>query len=484
MPDSETEFNEQANPAPDADLNSIDIENLIAAATRSILTLAPMLPSLESVQEVLKFGQAAAQRTYFLPDEDEAVRTLFSRYLTTRAALLETLEDLRPRALAELSQPNPRHPEIFIVSFCAACLLVRSGRFLVDSFRKERVIWRKLDEAEPRFGIPAKQFTKVYRSLTSPANIWVFLEAARYWRENKAELTKTFAHDPVVKPLLNILAEEEPFIETSKRYYATGRLKYRLHSFFRRNHSGYKNVTFELFRLSGRVISEIRMKWKRKRITPGVLRKFSRMLQPGDVVVTRHDDAATNLFLPGFWPHGVFYIGTQEQRDALGVDPIANLENHTSAFTKPADPICILEARKDGVLYRSLTDALNVDACVLIRPNLTPDKIREGINRAMTHAGKEYDFEFDFRRSTKLVCTEVVYRAFHGCDPIRFELNPRMGRVCLSAQDLLDTAFDDDFFEVIAIYGVDGNRFAVDERAKDLLASTYRTAAANPSTNS
>ncbi len=480
MSEPETEINDPVNPDSNADLDSLDIEKLIEAATRSLLTLAPQLPSWESVQEALAFGRAAAKRGYFLPNEDEAVRTLFSKYLTTRAALLETLEDLRPHALAELSQPNPRHPEIFIVSFCAACLLVRSGRFLIDSFRKERVIWRKLDEAEPRFGIPAKQFTKVYRSLTSPANIWVFLEAARYWRENKAKLNQTFANDPIVKPLLVILAEEEPFIETSKRYYATGRLKYRLHSFFRRNHSGYKNVTFELFRLSGRVISEIRLKWKRKRITPGVLRKFSKLLQPGDVVVTRHDDAATNLFLPGFWPHGVFYIGTQEQRDALGIDPIKNLADHTSAFSKPEDPICILEARKDGVLYRSLADALNVDACVLIRPNLTPEKIREGINRAMTHAGKEYDFEFDFRRSTKLVCTEVVYRAFHGCDPIHFELNPRMGRVCLSAQDLLDTAFDNQFFKVIAIYGVDGNRFAVDERAKELLASSYRTVASQP----
>ena len=210
------------------------------------------------------------------------------------------------------------------------------------------------------------------------------------------------------------------------------------------------------------------MKWKRKRVTPGVRRKLARLLRPGDVIVTRHDDAASNLFLPGFWPHGALYIGTESQRQQIGSElQVANVD-------VTADSICVLEARKDGVLFRPLSDTLSVDACTVLRPRLTPEQIHEGIQRAMTHEGKPYDFEFDFRRSDKLVCTEVIYRAFHGSGSIRFDLKPRMGRVCLSAEDLLDTAIDTEFFEVVAIYGVAGNRFALGERAKQLLIQSYR----------
>ena len=161
------------------------IDRLVAGTARTLLSVAPSLPTLAMVEDVMASTRAAVERGYFLPDEDEAVRAIFSTYLTTRAALLSTLEDLRPHALEELSQAHPKRPEIFVVAYCAACLLMRSGRFMIETFRGERLIWKKLDEAEPRFGIPNKQFTKIYRSLTSPAHVWVFLEASRYWRKIK-----------------------------------------------------------------------------------------------------------------------------------------------------------------------------------------------------------------------------------------------------------------------------------------------------------
>ncbi len=350
------------------------IEALIARAADTIASVAPTMPTLDEVNEVAKHGYRAGERGYFLPDEDEATRRIFADYLTRRAALLSMLEELRPEALAELKQPQPRHPEIFIVAYCAACLLVRSGRFVIDSFSDQPVIRDKLNEAEPRFGIPRKQFTRIYRSLTSPAKIWIFLEATRYWRENRARLIEQFQSDPAVQPILEVLIGEEPWIETSKRYYAGRHLKYRVHSFVRRNHSGYKNVTFALFKASGSLIAELRMKWKRKRVTPGVQRKIAKLLQPGDVIITRHDDATSNLFLPGFWPHGALYIGTKSQRDELGINAPEDKRQRCN------DPICVLEARKDGVLFRQLSDTLDVDACTVIRPKLNAEQLRESIN--------------------------------------------------------------------------------------------------------
>ena len=443
------------------------IKKQIESSARTLLAVAPQLPTLDSLTTEMADVQRASERGYFLPDEDERIRTVFAKYLRTRGALLSTLDDLRPLVIGTGKVKGELEPQVFAVAFCAACMLVRSGRFIVDSFRKDRVAWKKLDEAEPRFGIPRKQFTHIYRSLTSPRNIYIFLGGVRHYEQMRVELSALTDH-PTIGPIVELLQAEERFVEKSKRYFAMGRLKYRWHSFLRRHYSGFKNVTFALFKVSGSAIAELRNHWKRKRVTPGVQRKISRLLQPGDVIITRHDDATTNLFLPGFWPHGALYIGTQQQRAELGV----NMADDKLA--RAQDGVCVLEARKDGVLFRELSDTLDVDCCVVIRPRLSAADICNALSQAVTHEGKFYDFEFDFRRADKLVCTEVIYRSFHGVGHINFELTTRAGRVCLSAEDLLDHAVAEDFFEVVAIYGVNGNRFLEGPAAKTALIKSYR----------
>ena len=445
-----------------------DLDQYIEGAARTLAAIAPRLPTLESAQSLKSKISPAIKRGYLLPDEDELIRDLFSRYLTIRAALLSVLGEVRPYAYAEVRNPTPKQPDVFLIAFCAACLLVRSGRYVVESVRNDPVIWKKLDEPEPRFGIPRKQFTKIYRSLASTSNIWAFLEGIRYFQEHRTELM-ALESNPSLKPIVEIIRVEESFINSSRSYYATHGAKYRWHSLLRRHHSGFKKFTFGLFRISGSVIAEMRLKWKRKRVTPTVQRKISRLLQPGDTIITRHDDAASNLFLPGFWPHGALYIGTEHQRQQLEPGVAA------SQLDPCEDPNSVLEARKDGVLFRPLHDTLDVDACVVLRPKLCERDIRIAIKRAMAHQGKPYDFEFDFRRSDKLVCTEVIYRAFHGVGGIQFELKTRAGRVCLTAEDLLDHAINGEYFEVLFIYGSKGNRFVSGKRARMILVESYRS---------
>ncbi|MFK7770317.1 MAG: YiiX/YebB-like N1pC/P60 family cysteine hydrolase [Mariniblastus sp.] len=448
--------------------NAEHYENLIIGSSRALTTFAPLLPHFASVAALSDLITVATERGYLLPDEDEQVRSLFSNYLTTRAALLSVLDDLRPYVLEEVRLPQPKQPEVFLISFCTACMLMRSARFIVDTFRKQKFVWRKLDEAEPRFGIPRKQFTKIYRSTSSFRNTWIFLQGIRYFEKHKTELL-AIESDETLAPVVALMRAEEPFIEKSKSILAKQKIKYRWHSFLRRHHSGFKKVTFSLFKISGSVIAELRNKWKRKRVTPIVQRKLAKILQPGDVIITRHDDAASNLFLPGHWPHGALYIGTEQQRQAI--DETGEIWRRENC----PDPCCVLEARKDGVRFRALNDTFNVDACVILRPKIKTNEIRDAIARGMTHVNKRYDFEFDFRRTDKLVCTEVIYRSYHGIGGIEFELKTRTGRVCLSAEDLLDYAVDGKFFEVLVVYGSDGNRFVTGERAVPTLIKSYRS---------
>jgi hypothetical protein len=169
--------------------------------------------------------------------------------------------------------------------------------------------------------------------------------------------------------------------------------------------------------------------------------------EPGDVFLTRHDDAVSNLFLPGFWPHGALFIGDQAQREGLG------LELPAGTARLAADPVKFLEAKKDGVRFRPAEETLAVDCVVILRPPVEAAVKAEALRRASGHAGKRYDFVFDFRTSDRLACTEVIYRAYHGQGGLHFELLPTGGRICLPAEELINQALEQGF-QIVATCGI------------------------------
>lgn len=207
-----------------------------------------------------------------------------------------------------------------------------------------------------------------------------------------------------------------------------------------------------------------------KAVSDSVLLSIAEFLQPGDVIVTRHAKALTNLFIPGFWPHAALYIGTPQQRRA------ADIEIDSSKEPLWVDDICMLEALKDGVRFRPLSETLAVDVFAVLRPNLSPGSINRAIERAVMHEGKMYNFDFDFFNSDRVVCTEVIYRAYDGLEDLRFPLQERAGRKTLSAEDLLDFALDTESFTPVAIFGVRNCEGAVlfGDAVRDALIASYR----------
>ncbi|MCA9263268.1 MAG: hypothetical protein KDA60_05445 [Planctomycetales bacterium] len=68
------------------------------------------------------------------------------------------------------------------------------------------------------------------------------------------------------------------------------------------------------------------------------------------------------------------------------------------------------------------------------------------------HEGKPYDFDFDFSRSDRLVCTEVVYRAYDGIGAVQFALTRRAGRPTLSGSDLVQLGVEGLLFLPVLVY--------------------------------
>lgn len=418
---------------------------------RIVLASQAALPSEQDMWHLIEDSRAAETRGYYSPVEDERLRETYTRYLAIRISLWQVIQALPQEAKSVQRDPASASDQDwrgFAVAFCAAELIVRTGEYLIDLARDRPIVWRKLDEADQRYGLPRKSFTRLYRQLTSAFRMRGFYRACDVF-DGHRDRVMTVAPSDIKSILTQLNLPKASRGDHLKRY-----SRFVRHSVKRRNISAGKNILFSIFEMMGSDIADLKIPFvklpnAKKRVTPHIQIDIRSALQPGDVFVTRHDDAMSNVFLPGFWPHSALWLGDDD-----------------------AD---ILEAKKDGVLLRNIEETLQVDAFTVIRPKLSAQEIKNALARGRSHAGKLYDFIFDFRTTDRLVCTEVIYRAYHGIGEIDFDLIQQAGRHCLSAEELLNQAIANEWFDVVATYGVGGNHLLWGEAAKDELRRSFKS---------
>ena len=174
-------------------------------------------------------------------------------------------------------------------------------------------------------------------------------------------------------------------------------------------------------------------------ITPERVAALQPRLRPGDIVIERRNWYLSNAFLPGYWPHSALYVGTAAELRAMGFESDPRVARHLDAFGRrdaAGHVPAFIEAVSEGVVFTSLEHSVGeADSVAVLRPRLTFEQIKEVIGRAFSHAGKPYDFDFDFFSADKLVCTEVVYRAFGSY--VDFPLVQVLGRKTLPALEIV-----------------------------------------------
>ncbi|MGJ8563233.1 MAG: YiiX/YebB-like N1pC/P60 family cysteine hydrolase [Alphaproteobacteria bacterium] len=448
--------------------------HLFQDAIRTLQASAAGIPSIDDMSVMIEDSRAAERRSYYDPVEDERLREHYARYLGVRVAIWQMILSLRPffTTKAGNSELSERQIQAFALAFCGAELLVQSGEYLIDLAKHREIVWKKLDEAELRYGIKRKSFTHLYRGLTSTRKMMWFYRACEFYDLHKERIEAALESDDLA-PVRKILGDlNRPAVSRGDHLRRYSRfLKFSLR---RRRLSTGRKIMFALFETTGSDIAELTIPLAKnpelgKRVTEETVSQVLTMLQPGDVFITRHDDAMSNLFLPGFWPHAALYIGTPNARKALGVRDVSD------GFKHSGEDVHFLESKKDGVLLRPALETLQVDAFVVLRPKLSPDDIAAALNRALSHAGKLYDFIFDFSAADRLVCTEVIYRAYHGIGGINFDLSTKAGRKCLSAEDFLNQGLGQDMFELVAAYGLEGNELVTGQTARTKLARSFES---------
>ena len=444
--------------------------NLIQNAHRAYSSLSDALEGFKRSQPEQSAIDSAIERGYFIPAEDDFLWSLVSRYQTIRVGFWELIDEMSEHFSEDIYNVKSVDDwRYFLLGYASCCQAVSMARLLIDELAKHKLVQRKINEGSPQNRIPRKVFTGIFESLSDTDNA-IKMQYMMNFVDANRDYINTLNNDQYVEDIVKNLPELEVTLHPSQLAFIKLRLAFLWHSITRRFAVGKQSSSFFILERAGRMIAEIG-DHTYKRAIPEIQTQAQAVLKPGDVIVTRHDLVASNLFLPGYWPHTALYIGSAQQRDELGI------ELDKSISQKWTGEINVLEAKKDGVLFRPLTETLAVDEFVILRPQLSTESLVTALTRVCQHEGKGYNFDFDFFRSDQLVCTEVIYRAFDGLENIEFKLKERAGRFSLSAEDILDTAIQNQGIEVVAAFGFKGceNQLLVGDQVSAVVSESYNS---------
>jgi hypothetical protein len=378
-------------------------------------TLLDVVAGLERLQENAEQSEimtVAEVRGYLTPDEDDRVRQTLLAYRNYRLVLydiilrLENYRRLRPAGL---------RLRAFMVAFAAALTLYARSLRLQQLAAQSPLVRGKLNEPEPKFELEAGFFDEVmegYGSLRNYGLVWL---ASWFWLWRRRAIRRLVRREP--QPW----AEVERLIVTQRRAFKALLLNFWRHRWQLGWHALWATLTAPAHRAQYSVRAEVGRRFanswlqraRHQPIADANLDRLREALQPGDVLLMRAEGKLTASLLPGFWAHAAIHLSREEP---------------------------IIEAVSSGVRIVSLEKCLDADHVLVLRPNLSVAETQAALEEARRHLGKPYDFDFDFNLSSRLVCTGLVFRSFHGRGPVAFQLRERLGRHTLTGDDLVAQA--------------------------------------------
>ena len=394
-------------------LHELPPERLAAELERDERALVGVIEGIDSLNtRFLAFEEEllSGARSYYDPADDEEIRRMVLTFLALRDATLRqawTYE--RHGQLA----PGPARDRAARLHATALILSYDLAVRFVAAFAEKPLARKKLNEAEPRWDLPA--------------GIHDTLRATLAHREYRRLLARAIDHTLAAKPDLETSPSADPMERALA--HAIPRVREAEHAWLRTKVVSRADELRDLadagfYRASAGVstlIGDARLRAPRQGralISHEQLDELRGKLRPGDILIERRNWYLSNAFLPGYWPHAALYVGTADELRALGLAEDPRVTKKLAAFAAPDElghAHAVIEAMSEGVVFTSAEHSIGeADGVAVLRPRVDDAARREIIARAFDHAGKPYDFDFDFFSADKLVCTEVVYRATAG----------------------------------------------------------------------
>ncbi len=435
MRDRPIEFLRHAGPALHESAEAALVERM-ASDERALVAVIGGLEALEARYRGFEAGLAAGDRSYYRPEDDDEIRRMLVQYLAFRAALLRTVWYYQRHG--ELGDESLQLRALLLHYTAAALAYDYAARFVLAFDGAQNAV-RKLNEAEPRWDLPAGTYDTIRANLGHVAHRrWL----EQGWRHYQATLPRWAAGG---------LRDGEPYARFHRAIATAGEntallserlLRYKLQTALANVEAFARGGAYRAGAAVSTLLADVKIRepeGEKGLVTAAQLAALRPRLRPGDIVIERRNWYLSTAFLPGYWPHAALYVGTAADLRALGLESDPRVAPHLARFGQPdaaGHARSLIEAVSEGVIFTTLEHSVGeADSVAVLRPRLTDEQRREVIARAFSHAGKPYDFEYDFFSADKLVCTEVVFRAFGSY--IDFPLADILGRKTLPALELV-----------------------------------------------
>ena len=406
---------------------------------REVATLRHIVEGLDRLEEEVsqrRVVTAATARGYLTPDEEDRVRRQLLSYRNHRLAAYELI--CRHQDYAQRREETDRLHS-FLLAFAAALTLYARSLRIIQIVEHAPVLRAKLNEPEPRCDLEPGFFDDVLAGYSSLSNYRLLREADRFWRSNRRRVARLgLSAPPDGNWMVKRICRDRWLVRQRLLHVLWTRLRLDSRAFRQTVFGVAREARYGLEAYIGTTFAQAGVSADtRVGIDDAVRATLCTRMQPGDILLMRTEKKLTTALLPGFWAHAAVYLGNTPDLEALGLQ----LAPDVRAAMEPVDRCgYVLEGVAPRVWITPLARCLVADHVLVLRPNLGSEDRRLAMQEALAHLGQPYDFEFDFTQTSRIVCTGLVYRAWHGRGPIRFELVKRLGRFTLSGDDLVSQA--------------------------------------------
>ena len=428
--------------APVAALTGPEAELHLPADLQTLREIVAGLDRLEQRLDASPVPKAVTQRGYFTPDEDDRVRQGILVYRNCRLAAYEII--LRYRDYASVEPPSCRL-RCFLVAFGAALVLYAKSLKIIAFAEHVPMLRAKINEPDIKYDMEAGFFEDVLAGYSRIRNYQSILRADAFWRAHRRE-AHAFAGETGGDWgwLVNLIRHQRHAVRRGLTHVLWQRLRHDWRAFGQAMLSPFRQVRHGLESLLGDRLADAQITGPATEVAASeMLAELRPRLRPGDVLLVRDDGRLTAAILPGFWTHAALYLGGRPELEALGLHFHPHVIRHWQDIPENSGPLgLVIEALFPCVQINPLEKCLKVDHWVVLRPNLPDSEIASAIAEAIGQLGKPYDFDFDFNNSSRIVCTELVYRSYHNRGPMTFALTKRLGRYTLTADDIIAHVLD------------------------------------------
>lgn len=280
----------------------------------------------------------------------------------------------------------------------------------------------------------------------------------------------------------NISEQETDLIELSKNKYSSIDLLVDIDSkvIYETPLEYFEQNTFETWFPAQKGIANgvghLKLSLREKYISNKTLNNLKTDLEPGDIFLQRREWQLTNVGIPGFWTHAALYLGNEEElgkyfEEIISEDDLKKLIEDTNRdfyLDYYENDLEVIEALADGVILNSYYNSANADYLGVLRTNITKEEKLNSIIDAISYYKKPYDYNFDFVTDNEVVCSELIFKAYHIKDSskgVPFELEITSGRLMLSPNNIVkqyDLNLKGNYLEFVAFLNYDGEKIIFD----------------------